>query len=311
MKSAKIKNLLDIAKAFPTEKDCHQHLAARRWNTGEIICPHNGCGFNQCYVFKDGIRYKCKGCKRLFNAKTNTFMQDSNLPSIKWIMAVYLILHVKGISSVQLSKDLGVTQPTAWFMLQRIRNSFKLPSENLEGVVEIDETFVGGKNKNRHYRKRMKYKELTGRTFPDKATVFGMYERETGRIKAMVLSRQEFRNMARVITYNIRPGSTLMTDDWSGYDRLDKIYNRHSIDHGKWIYADGEITTNRVENFWSHLKRGLHGTYISVSNKHLNKYVQEFVFRFNTRNLPIDEKMDCVIANMGHPLKYKDLIKAA
>ncbi|RKR85066.1 transposase-like zinc ribbon protein [Mucilaginibacter gracilis] len=306
MQLIKFKTIFDLISAFPTEKSCHHYLASTRWNTGEIICPHPECGFNECYVFKDGIRYKCKGCKKQFNAKTKTFMQDSNLPTIKWIMAMYLMVHKKGISSVQLGLDLGVTQPTAWFILQRVRGSFETaPKESFAGTVEIDETFVGGKNKNRHYRRRMQYKELTGRTFPDKTTVFGMYERETGRVRAMVISRQEFKNMAKVITYNVQPGSTLMTDDWSGYKRLNKMYTRHSIDHGKWIYADGEVTTNRVENFWSHLKRGLHGTYISVSAKHLNKYVKEFEFRHNHRHLPVQEQIECIIANMVSPLKLK------
>jgi transposase-like protein len=239
-------------------------------------------------------------------------MEGSKLPSIKWILAMYLITHKKGISSVQLSKDLGVTQKTAWFVLQRIRNALGLEpnKQNFKGEVEIDETFVGGKNKNRHYSKRMKYKELTGRTYPDKTTVFGLYERGTGRVRAMVISRKDFTNLGRVITYNVEPGSTLMTDDWIGYRCVDKIYKRHFIDHGKWIYADGNVTTNRVENFWSHLKRGLSGTYIRVSPKHLNKYVQEFVFRTNNRNLVPQQQVENIIRTMICRLKYKDLIAA-
>ena len=237
-------------------------------------------------------------------------MESSKLPSIKWIIAMFLVLHKKGISSVQLGKDIGVTQKTAWFMLQRIRVAFGNDvKENLTGTVEIDETFVGGKNKNRHYRKRVEYKEVTGRAYPDKTPVFGMYERESRTVRAMVVSRSEFNNIARVITYNIWPGSTLMTDDWTGYKgNIDKIYVRHKIEHKKWIYADGDITTNRMENFWSHLKRGLHGTYIRVTPKHLNKYVQEFVFRFNKRNLGVEQQMECIIANMVCRLKYKELV---
>jgi transposase-like protein len=303
------KTILDLVQRFPDERSCHQYLAAERWSDGILECPFKDCNSQLAYVFKDGIRYKCKECKKIYTAKTDTFMESSKLPTIKWIMAMYLFLHKKGISSIQLSKDIGVTQKTAWFVLQRIRWAFSNEQkENLEGTVEIDETFVGGKNKNRHYRKRMKYKELTGRTFPDKSTVFGMYERNTGHVRAFVVSRQQFSNLARTITYNIQPGSTLMTDDWSGYKGIDKIYERHTIDHGKWIYAQGEVTTNRIENFWSHLKRGLHSTYIRVTPKHLNKYVQEFAFRFNNRNLAIQEQIEQIIRQMNCRLKYKDLI---
>ena len=122
------------------------------------------------------------------------------------------------------------------------------------------------------------------------------------------MSKKEFNHIARVITYNIRPGSVLMTDDWNGYAGVNKVYDRKVVDHGKWIYADGDTTTNRVENFWSHLKRGLHGTYIHVTPKHLNRYVQEFVFRFNHRDCGVQKQIECIIANMECRLKYKDLV---
>ena len=239
-------------------------------------------------------------------------MESSKLPTIKWFLAMHLIMHKKGISSVQLSKDIGVTQKTAWFLLQRLRTGLgnEQNKQSLDGTVEIDETFVGGKNKNRHYKKRVQYKEVTGRSYPDKIPVFGMYHRETGKIRAMVISKKQFTNIPRLITYNITPGSTLMTDDWTGYGGIDKIYNRFSIEHKKWIYADGEITTNRVENFWSHLKRGLHGTYIHVTPKHLNKYVQEFTFRFNNRTFTTQQQIENLIENMVCRLKFKDLIAA-
>jgi len=309
--TAKTLCLVDLAIKFPNEHACHQYLASRLWKEGEVICPYSDCGHNNYYVFKDGIRYKCKKCNRIFTAKTSTFMEGSKLPTIKWIFAMFLALHKKGVSSVQLSKDISVTQKTAWFMLHRIRQSFaNEEKKNFTGTVELDETFVGGKNKNRHYRKRVEYKEVTGRAYPDKTPVFGMYERESRTIKAMVISRHEFNHIGLTITRNIWPGATLMTDDWTGYRGIDKMYNRFSIEHKKWIYADGDVTTNRIENFWSHFKRGMHGTYIRVTPKHLNKYVQEFVFRFNNRNLAMEHQIDAIIDNMVCRLKYKDLIAA-
>lgn len=312
MSTSTYKTILDIVQKFDTEAKCHLYLAGQRWSDGEIICPYENCGHNQCYVFSDQRRYKCKKCKLIFTAKTKTFMESSKLPTIKWLLAMFLATHKKGISSIQLAKDIGVTQKTAWFILQRIRLGMgnEQDKQNFAGTVEIDETFVGGKNKNRHYCKRVDYKKVTGRSYPDKTPIFGMYERDTRRMRAMVISRKEFKSIARIITYNIEPGSTLMTDDWVGYKGVDKVYTRHTIDHTKWIYADGDITTNRVENFWSHLKRGLHGTYIRVTPKHLNKYVQEFVWRFNNRNFGVQQQIEGIITNMVCRLKYKDLIAA-
>lgn len=307
--NTEFKTIIDVVTRFPTDKACHQYLASRRWSDGVMTCPHNDCGNDTGYVYKDGIRYKCKKCKLVYTAKTGTFMEASKLPTIKWFIALYLVLHKKGISSIQLSKDIGCQQKTAWFMLQRIRAAMGNDHrENLTGTVEIDETFVGGKNKNRHYSKRVEYKKVTGRSYPDKTPVFGMYDRENRKVRAMVVTKSQFNNIARVITYNIQPGSTIMTDDWTGYRGIDKIYTRHSIEHKKWIYADGDITTNRMENFWSHLKRGLHGTYIHVTPKHLNKYVQEFTHRFNNRDLNPQQQIDCIISQMGVRVKYKDLV---
>jgi transposase-like protein len=310
-KDKKFKSILELTKVFPDERSAHEYLAAQRWSDGVIECPH--CEHDRAYVFKDGIRYKCCKCKKKFTAKTGTIMEASNLPSIKWIFAIYLVTHKKGISSVQLAKDLSVTQRTAWFLLHRIRTAFGNEpdkKELLDGTIELDETFVGGKNKNRHYSKRVKYREETGRTYPDKTPVFGMYCRETKSIRAFVLSKTQLKHINRAITYNINFSATLMTDDWIGYRGIDAIYKRHYIEHSKWTYVDGDITTNRIENFWSHLKRGLHGTYIHVTPKHLNKYVQEFVFRFNYRNLDASEQFECVVKNMRCRLKYKDLIAA-
>jgi len=306
------KTLIDLVQKFPDEKSCHLYLAAQRWETGEVICPFDNCGHGICYVFKDGIRYKCKKCKKIFTVKTGSFMEASKLPTIKWILAMYLINHTKGISSVQLAKDIGITQKSAWFVLQRIRTALynDTPEERMDGEVEIDEAFVGGKNKNRHYRKRMQYKQDIGRTWPDKAPVFGMFERSTGRIRATALDSKTFANIGLAIVRNIHIGATLMTDDWDGYIRIEGLFHRKKVDHRKKMYVDGDVTTNRVENFWSHFKRGLHGTYIHVTPKHLDKYVQEFVYRFNSRNLAPQQKIERIVRNMVCRLKYKDLIAA-
>jgi transposase-like protein len=303
------KSVLDLVQAFPTEQSCHHYLASQRWGDGYMECLYDDCDGDDPYVFKDGIRYKCKCCKRIYTAKTGTAFEASKLPLIKWFIAIYLFMHKKGISSVQLAKDVGVQQKTAWFMLHRIREVMgnEPDKQPMQGTVEVDETFVGGKNKNRHYHKRVKYKEVTGRAYPDKVPVFGLYERETGRIRAMAISRTQFSHIGRTITRNVWPGSTLMTDEWMGYRGVDKMYTRFKVDHKRWIYASGDVTTNRVENFWSHLKRGLHGTYIQVSPKHLNKYVQEFVFRFNHRTFDTETQIKAALGRSECRLKLKDL----
>lgn len=298
-----------MVAAFPDEESCHLYLASQRWDTGEIICPHEGCGHNQCYVFKDGIRYKCKKCAIMFTAKTNTFMEGSKLPTIKWMMAMHLVMHKKGISSVQLSRDLGVTQKTAWFMLQRVRWALGHDDdgEKLEGIIEIDESFVGGKNKNRHHDKKYKYTKKS-RNYPDKTPVFGMLERG-GKLKAMVVDTIAKKNLKPLIYKNIHTGSTIYSDAYQGYRDLANDFHTGMVEHHKGNYANGYVYTNGIENFWSHMKRGIIGVYHQVSRKHLDKYVQEFVFKYNHRTLDMQGQMNQIISNMECRLKYKDLIR--
>lgn len=312
MEPIKINSIIDLVRKFPDEKSCHQYIASQRWFDGEITCPHEGCSCTSHYVFKDGKRYKCKMCERIFTAKTGTFMEASKLPTIKWLMAMFLLMNKKGISSIQLSKSINVTQTTAWFMLQRMRGACHkdMSEKKLSGTIEIDETFVGGRNINRHYSKKIKYQEETGRKWPDKIPVFGMYERGTGKLKATVIEKQTLDNIHLAVLQHVNTYSTLMTDDWKGYGALDYLYTRQSVEHGRGQYANGDITTNRIENFWSHFKRGMNSTYIRVEKKHLDKYVQEFVFRFNYRKLPVQEQLNGIIRNMECRLKYKDLIAA-
>lgn len=205
---AEFKTILDLIKRFPDEKSCHQYFASQRWDTGEMICPH--CNHNQVWVFKDGIRYKCKSCQKQFTAKTGTFMEGSKLASIKWIISMYLILHKTGISSVQLAKDIGVTQKTAWFILQRIRWALgNEKEEKLKGIVEIDESFVGGKNKFRHKDKRIK--NNPGRGWKDKTPVFGMLQRK-GKVRAEVIPNVLMLTLKKMALKNIDGGSDVMGD---------------------------------------------------------------------------------------------------
>lgn len=302
------KTIIDIVNRFPNEKSCHQYLASRKWSDGEISCPHDDCNCKEAFVFKDGIRYKCKSCRKIFTAKTKTIFESSNLPLLKWFIAMHLIMHKKGISSVQLSKDIGTTQRTAWFLLQRIRHALGMDVKELklEGTVEIDETFVGGKNKNRHRDKKVKNSQ--GRSYKDKVPVFGMKERG-GKVKAMVVSSVNSEDLYHATITNVRLGSNIMSDEWRPYGVLDREYNRQQVEHGKGQYKNGECSTNGIENFWSHLKRSIIGVYHQVSKKHLDRYVNEIVFKYNNRNLDTQSQLDCILKNTNCRLTYKELIE--
>ena len=295
--------IIDLVKRFPDNKSCHTYLASRRWE-GLMVCPH--CSHEKAYVFKDGIRYKCASCKKQYTAITGTIFEATKLPLINWFMAIYLLMHKKGISSVQLSKDIGVTQKTAWFMLQRLREALgNEAEEQLEGVVEIDESFVGGKAKFKHKDKKIKYNP--GRGWKDKTPVLGMLQRG-GKVKAMVIPDVLMLTLKKATLKHIKGGSEVMGDGFTGYRGLSPFFDISCVDHGKGLYVDGDCHTNGIENFWSQMKRSLGGIYVSVSPKHLNKYVQESAFRYNYRNLGVQSQMNLIIDNMNCRLKYKDLV---
>jgi transposase-like protein len=333
--STTYKTILDLVAKFSIERDAHQYFAAQRWDSGEIICPYSECGFNQCYVFTDGIRYKCKKCLKIFTAKTKTFMESSKLQSIKWILAMYLVLHKKGISSIQLSKDIGVTQKTAWFMLQRIRLALGLDTVGvvLEGVVSSDESFVGGKNKNRHHDKKVPHCE--GRAFIDKTPVLGLMQAEVREfverphkvipgktvkekiiisnsvVKCWVIPDTKKNTIQPIVRANVKPGSVLVSDEWSAYRGLNDVYRHEVVDHGRSQYVNlAGYSSNNMECAWASLKRSIIGIYHQVSRKHLEKYVHEFTFRQNYRNFGVQQQIEGIITNMVCRLKYKDLIAA-
>lgn len=299
------KTIFDLVKAFPDEKSCHQYIAGIRWQ-GYMCCPRKDCDGDECYIFSDGIRYKCKKCKVQYTARTGTIFEGSNIPLVKWFLAMYLITHKRGISSVQLSKDLGVTQKTGWFVLQRLRKVLGNEKiEKLQGIVELDESYVGGKNKNRHRDKKATYGR--GRSFQDKTPVFGMLERN-GKVLAVALPSSARKFIKPLIYQCIHVGTTLMTDEFNVYKGLHHDYYREQVNHGKGQYTKDNCWTNGLENFWSQLKRGIIGIYVQVSKKHLNKYLHEFVFRYNYRHLSVQEQINTMLGFIECRLKYKDLI---
>lgn len=301
----KFKSLSDLLRALPDEESCIAYLEWVMWK-GKVVSPYDP----QSQVYKcKGHNYKCKNTGKYFNARTNTMFYRSSVPLQKWFMAIWLFMtHKKGLSSVQLSKDIGVTQKTAWAMLHRIRKCFGEQNKELvlDGTVEIDETFVGGKNKNRHKDKKVKH--CRGRSFKDKVPVFGMLQRG-GNVVAKVVTNTRAITLRKEIDKTIVKGSTIYSDEWN-YGNLSRKYNHSYISHCYGVYGIGEVSTNTIEGFWSILKRGIIGVYHRVSKKHLQKYVDEFVFRYNQRTLSLQEQFRTAMECLHHRITYNDLIYA-
>ncbi|NDW17568.1 IS1595 family transposase [Dysgonomonas sp. 216] len=298
------KSIIEIFTTFPTEQACIEHLEKTIWD-GNIVSPFDET--SKVYKCKNN-RYWCVNTRKYFNAKTNTIFENTKVPLVKWFVAIYLnATHKKGISSLQLSQYIDVTQKTAWFMLHRIRKCYGQPQEDaqLQGEVEIDETFVGGKNKNRHWDKKVKNSQ--GRAFKDKTPVFGMLQRG-GKVIAKVVSDTKAQTLRPIIDKHIVEESTVYTDEWF-YGNLHEKYTHKQVFHVAKVYAVGDVYTNTIEGFWSILKRGYIGVYHYISRKHLQRYVDEFCFRYNTRDYSQYQRFNLLLCNTkNRRLKYKDLI---
>jgi len=268
---------------YADPKNCIAELVAQRWPDGKVICPT--CGRNDVTWQEKDQRWQCKSqhSKRKFSVKVGTIYEDSPLGLDKWLMATWMITNCKnGVSSYEIARNLGVTQKSAWFILHRIRVAMGDPDAGKlggSGPVEIDETFVGGKVKNMHKSKR---KPLTYQGGGGKSIVLGMLERG-GNVRASVVENRHKPTMQPVINANIEKGSHIITDEHAAYSFIARDTYVHEVINHVEGYVRDHIHTNGIENFWSCLKRGLTGTYISVEPFHLDAYVAEQVFRYNNR----------------------------
>lgn len=305
-----IKSMFDLARAFPDEQSCISYLEQIRW-AGRPISPFD----SESKVYKcAGGKYKCKNTGKYFNVRTSTMYDNTKISLQKWFLAVWIITsHKKGISSIQLGKDIGVTQKTAWFMLQRIRACFGFENsteEKFDGIIECDETFVGGKNKNRHKDKKVEASQ--GRAFKDKTPVIGILQRgEVSKVKCIVAGNTKRETIQPFIDKVVDKDAVVISDEWHGYKGLENRYDHHIVDHAKKQYVDydnSEIHSNSIEGFWGILKRAYNGIYNWWSRKHMQKYVDEFVFRFNLRKLKGNERFNLLNLNSGIRTKYKDLV---
>lgn len=272
-------NIIQVYKQFPTQVDCIKHLENMRWN-GVPKCPY--CNSTNQTPLKKEHRYHCNNCNTSFSVTVGTIFHKTKCDLQKWFLAISLTLNAKkGISARQLARDIEVTKDTAWYMMMRIRKAFVDDKNMLEGIIEADETYVGGKNKNRHNDKKTEGGQ--GRGGEDKISVIGILQRN-GNVKATKSKDVSSKTIKKFIKSNVKEGSKLMTDEWRGYNGLSKDYEHKIVKHSSNEYVNGIIHTNTLEGFWSLLKRGVIGQYHYVSRKYINNYINEFCFRYNNRN---------------------------
>ena len=278
-------NILEVITRFPDQEACISHLEALRW-LNKPQCPY--CKSEQSTKRVGTQRHQCNSCNRSYSVLVGTIFEDTKLALPKWFLAIAIILNAKkGLSSRQLSRDLGINRNTAWYLQMRIRKAMQEGDEGdlFKGIVEIDETYIGGAKANHSKKKRQARRDnglqITG--MQDKQAVIGLLER-AGRIKLQVLEKADGKTIRPIIEQTVSEDASLVTDGFGGYAGLNKQYKEHQVlNKDKEEYVRGEYHTNTIEGFWTLLKRGIYGQYHKVTVRHLQEYLNEFTFKYNHR----------------------------
>lgn len=302
-------NLSQLAKYFSDEDAARELLEQMRWN-GNPACPH--CGGTEPYKLtpkagsstRKGV-YKCKACRKQFTVTVGTVFEASHIPLSKWLLALHLLASSKkGMSAHQMHRMLDISYKGAWFLMMRLRHAAAHGPFGgmLEGVVEVDETYIGGKARG------VKTREARREAFERKAPVVALVERGTGRVRAFPMVRVTVANLGKAIERHVKPNARLITDEAQAYQLLaeDMSMRHETVNHGKEEYVRGDVYTNTVEGFFSLLKRGVNGTFHHVSKEHLHRYCDEFAFRYENRKASDGQRMAMLVTKAdGKRLTYK------
>ncbi len=315
----KPKTLQEAILHFSDEQVCVDAVAKMRWPDG-VVCPHAECAAKDPYYLKTQKRWKCRVCRRQFSIKVGSIFEDSPIPLQKWMPAIWLLTNCKnGVSSWEIHRALGVTQKSAWFMLHRIRLGMKEdygrgPMHKIGGPdseVEVDETFIGGQKKNMHLDKKVRYEARGGAS--GKTIVQGILDRTARQVRAKVVPNVKRETLQTEILRQVKYGTKVYTDEAVAYEQGMQWRFVHDMVNKTESYVRGRVHVNGVENFWSLLKRGLRGTYVAVEPFHLDRYVDEQVYRFNNRGdkeKPMDDyaRFEKVLGQLAHKrLTYAEL----